>query len=305
MGKNDPRIDNYIEKSADFSKPILSHIRELVKSRVFQSMKIRYVKIIPYNFYIVLSQYFDYEHIKHVHPETLGEYRVIKNDGNVIEYEQIWPGKYWRRRCSLVRQTYEPPGDIRFEFIKGLYKGIVVSTHLSPCDEGTRIDEQYEIPMLPDWGWLRALIRPSVLSTVERIWDEDLQVGVCYDGWPGIPGATPSEGRPPLSPIDQGTWIVVGNEAEILKKTPCSKTINGIEIVLFQRNDEIVALEAHCPHTGGPLLLGKHENGSIICPWHGACFDLQSGKTISGPANRDLVKYPIRRIGEQIEILIA
>ncbi len=30
MGKNDPRVDIYIEKSADFAKPILNHIRTLV-----------------------------------------------------------------------------------------------------------------------------------------------------------------------------------------------------------------------------------------------------------------------------------
>lgn len=32
MGTRDPRIDRYIEKSAEFAKPILKHIRELVHS---------------------------------------------------------------------------------------------------------------------------------------------------------------------------------------------------------------------------------------------------------------------------------
>lgn len=30
MGKKDPRVDAYIEKSADFAKPILKHLREIV-----------------------------------------------------------------------------------------------------------------------------------------------------------------------------------------------------------------------------------------------------------------------------------
>lgn len=34
MGTRDPRIDAYIEKSADFAKPILRHIREVVHSAV-------------------------------------------------------------------------------------------------------------------------------------------------------------------------------------------------------------------------------------------------------------------------------
>jgi uncharacterized protein YdeI (YjbR/CyaY-like superfamily) len=34
MGRRDPRIDAYIAKSADFAKPILTHIREVVHSAV-------------------------------------------------------------------------------------------------------------------------------------------------------------------------------------------------------------------------------------------------------------------------------
>jgi len=34
MGKRDPRVDAYIEKSADFAKPILTHLRETVHAAV-------------------------------------------------------------------------------------------------------------------------------------------------------------------------------------------------------------------------------------------------------------------------------
>ena len=30
MGKTDPRVDQYIAKSADFAKPILTHLRKVV-----------------------------------------------------------------------------------------------------------------------------------------------------------------------------------------------------------------------------------------------------------------------------------
>ena len=32
MGTRDPRIDAYVAKSADFAKPILTHLREIVHS---------------------------------------------------------------------------------------------------------------------------------------------------------------------------------------------------------------------------------------------------------------------------------
>jgi uncharacterized protein YdeI (YjbR/CyaY-like superfamily) len=34
MGKKDPRIDQYIDKSADFAKPVLTHLRDLVHAAV-------------------------------------------------------------------------------------------------------------------------------------------------------------------------------------------------------------------------------------------------------------------------------
>jgi hypothetical protein len=41
-------------------------------------------KVIPYPFDTVLSQHFDYEHIAHVHPGTLGECRVVHAQGHRI-----------------------------------------------------------------------------------------------------------------------------------------------------------------------------------------------------------------------------
>ena len=33
MGQRDPRIDAYIARSAEFARPILSHLREVVHAR--------------------------------------------------------------------------------------------------------------------------------------------------------------------------------------------------------------------------------------------------------------------------------
>lgn len=32
---------------------------------------------------------------------------------------------------------------------------------------------------------------------------------------------------------------------------------------------QVHLLSARCPHRGGPLRLGRIENGQIVCPWHG------------------------------------
>ncbi len=149
-------------------------------------LSITYEKLIPYPFEIVLSQYYDYEHIRHIHPTTLGEYHLVETRGNVTVYEQVWPRRFGRRARSLVRQEFFPPNEIRFMFVRGRYRGAGVLTRFHRRPTGTLVEETYSMG-LPDWGWLRRLLRPSVIRRVDQIWEEDLRVHICRGGWPGLP----------------------------------------------------------------------------------------------------------------------
>ena len=158
-------------------------------------MQVRYEKLIPYPFDVVLGQYYDYEHISHVHPDTLGEYRLLERDGPVVVYEQIWPQRWGRRRRSRVRHTRLGHGEMEFVFVAGLHKGVRVHTRLHEHPEGTLVDETYTLS-LPDWAWLERIVEKQVMKSVERIWKEDLDVEVCFGGWPGIPEPPDGEEEP-------------------------------------------------------------------------------------------------------------
>ena len=149
-------------------------------------LAVTYTKIIAYPFEVVLSQYFDYEHVKYVHPKTLGEYHLVETRGNTIIYEQLWPRRFFLRRRSLVKQTFHAPNEIQFEFLRGRYKGVKVRSVLHEDKAGTRVEETY-ILNLPNWSWLRTWVTRSVVRTVDLVWDEDLRVKVCQGGWPGVP----------------------------------------------------------------------------------------------------------------------
>lgn len=149
-------------------------------------LAITYSRLIPYPFEVVLAQYFDYEHVKYVHPDTLGEFLLVETRGNTIVYEQRWPRRFFMRRRSLVRQDFLPPNEIWFEFIGGRHRGVRVHSLLHDQGTETRVEETYLLN-LPDWAWLRTWIGRSVTRQVDRIWEEDLRVKVCRGGWPGIP----------------------------------------------------------------------------------------------------------------------
>jgi nitrite reductase (NADH) small subunit len=56
-------------------------------------------------------------------------------------------------------------------------------------------------------------------------------------------------------------------------KTLCVANIDGV----------ICALGNECPHEGGPLSGGTVEEGKVVCPWHGWCFEPSSGRASHFP----------------------
>lgn len=63
-------------------------------------------------------------------------------------------------------------------------------------------------------------------------------------------------------PLGQGRAFVVGGE----------------EVAVFrQRDGQIFALQARCPHRGGPLADGLVGNGLVLCPLHGWAIELATG----------------------------
>ena len=55
--------------------------------------------------------------------------------------------------------------------------------------------------------------------------------------------------------------------------------VDGREVAVFRcRSGEVHAIEATCPHRGGPLADGLVGDHSVICPLHGFVFDLRTGE---------------------------
>jgi len=73
-------------------------------------------------------------------------------------------------------------------------------------------------------------------------------------------------------------------------------------IVLFNVNGELLATGDLCSHDEGPIGDGELDGDVIICPRHGARFDVHTGKALSLPAVTGIPVYPIRVVEEYIEI---
>ena len=73
------------------------------------------------------------------------------------------------------------------------------------------------------------------------------------------------------------------------------------EIALFNVGDEIFALDAVCPHQGGPLAEGYLEGTNIVCPWHALSFDLRTGVSQDDPESK-VARYDVKVVSGQVFI---
>jgi nitrite reductase/ring-hydroxylating ferredoxin subunit len=78
--------------------------------------------------------------------------------------------------------------------------------------------------------------------------------------------------------------------------------VNGKEIALFNIDGSYHAIDNTCTHVGGPLCEGELDGTEVTCPWHGAVFDVTSGRVLGPPAPESVSRYNVRVQGSDIEI---
>jgi len=88
-------------------------------------------------------------------------------------------------------------------------------------------------------------------------------------------------------------FVKVGRMDELAEGQATVAQVDGLRIAIFHVGGRYYALEASCPHEGGPLDDGVVEGLRVICPWHGYDFHLKTGECSLDPGLRALT-YPVK-----------
>ena len=67
---------------------------------------------------------------------------------------------------------------------------------------------------------------------------------------------------------------------------------------------EVYAFRNNCSHKDFPLSTGTLEDKQIECSWHGARFDVESGRALRLPAIRPIRTYDVRVEGDEIFVTV-
>jgi nitrite reductase/ring-hydroxylating ferredoxin subunit len=84
--------------------------------------------------------------------------------------------------------------------------------------------------------------------------------------------------------MEANGWIAVARLAELSAGSVRGVDVAGRRIVLVHFEGQVYALDARCPHRGGPLDQGELYLGALVCPWHNFRYDPRTGENIF-PAN--------------------
>ncbi len=99
-----------------------------------------------------------------------------------------------------------------------------------------------------------------------------------------------------------GEFIKVAKISDVGPGTAKGITVNGYRMAVTNVGGKFYAAEDRCTHMGATLSMGLLLGNIIICPAHGAQFDITDGAPLTLPGKTPVKTYEVRVSGEDIEI---
>jgi len=94
----------------------------------------------------------------------------------------------------------------------------------------------------------------------------------------------------------------VAKTADVAPGTTRKVVVDGAELLVCNVDGTFYAIEDVCTHDVGELDQGELEGCRIMCPRHGAYFDVTTGAALTLPAVLPVPTYPVRIEGDDIVI---
>jgi nitrite reductase/ring-hydroxylating ferredoxin subunit len=81
-------------------------------------------------------------------------------------------------------------------------------------------------------------------------------------------------------------------------------TLGGVELVICHTREGVFALDNICTHAHARLCEGRLRATRLVCPLHGASFDIRDGRVLGPPADVPLPTHAVRIVEDTIEVAL-
>jgi 3-phenylpropionate/trans-cinnamate dioxygenase ferredoxin subunit len=94
----------------------------------------------------------------------------------------------------------------------------------------------------------------------------------------------------------------IADIADIPPETTRRVVVRDTEILVCNVEGKFYAIEDICTHDGGPLDQGTLEGACVVCPRHGATFDVRTGEALTLPAVMPVQTFEVDVEGDRIYV---
>ncbi len=101
-----------------------------------------------------------------------------------------------------------------------------------------------------------------------------------------------------------GNWVKVADRGDCPPGSLFEVEVEQLRIVLANVEGDLYALQNRCSHQDLPLSDGELEGDQLECLYHGAKFDVCTGKATGLPAIKPVEAYPVELRGQEIYVQI-
>ena len=109
--------------------------------------------------------------------------------------------------------------------------------------------------------------------------------------------------RKPEQPLTSPAFVPVLPVAELAAGQMRCVEVGALAVLVVHTKDgQFHAVSNICTHAYARMDEGRLRGHRLICPLHGASFDVRTGAVLGAPANAPLPSYPVRVVDGQIEI---
>jgi naphthalene 1,2-dioxygenase ferredoxin component len=97
-------------------------------------------------------------------------------------------------------------------------------------------------------------------------------------------------------------WVRAARRGDLGEGDVLGVNLGGREIALYVIEGKVYATDDVCTHAYARLSDGFLDRDEIECPLHAGRFDVKTGKAVAPPCTDDLKTYPVRLVGEEIQV---
>lgn len=99
-------------------------------------------------------------------------------------------------------------------------------------------------------------------------------------------------------------WIDVAAADEIADGEVKTFQVEAYRVAVARANGQLYAVQDLCSHDDGPLGDGDLEEYAIVCPRHGAKFDIRTGAVLAMPAAAPIETFPVMEKDGRIHVAL-